>query len=262
MSLRLRPDPAVERKLRESPGAGRPRSAHHPGSDRPPRARAAAPGAGTFRLRYDGGVNEPLGASALARSDRRLRRVRQPARLPPEMPTIDVTLQAGQVGPGPAGAGVGGGLERRRHHPGPGAGTRQADPAFVRVLRHELAHSFVTVAHGQQLPDLAPGGHRAVAGGRRPRAARTRASPPLARAGQLSRLLTLEGPFQNLSEAEAPLAYAASLSAVAHILRKRGRGRGGAAALRPRRPAPLGGGAARGPGPQLSRVPEELDRST
>jgi hypothetical protein len=45
---------------------------------------------------------------------------------------------------------------------------------------------------------------------------------PLARAGRLPNLLTLEGPFRNLSEAQAGVAYAQSLSAVAHIIRKRG----------------------------------------
>jgi hypothetical protein len=43
----------------------------------------------------------------------------------------------------------------------------------------------------------------------------------LAREGRLIPLLSLEGPFQNLSEADATLAYAESLSAVAYILRRR-----------------------------------------
>jgi hypothetical protein len=45
---------------------------------------------------------------------------------------------------------------------------------------------------------------------------------PLARAGHLPNLLTLEGPFRGLTEPEATIAYAQSLSAVAHILRTRG----------------------------------------
>ena len=43
-----------------------------------------------------------------------------------------------------------------------------------------------------------------------------------ARGGTLHALLTLEAPFRNLSQPEATLAYAESLSAVAHIIRKRG----------------------------------------
>ena len=61
-----------------------------------------------------------------------------------------------------------------------------------------------------------------MAGGGRSRAARTWSSSPLARAGRLPNLLTLEGPFRGLTEAQAGVAYAQSLSAVAHILRKRG----------------------------------------
>ena len=43
-----------------------------------------------------------------------------------------------------------------------------------------------------------------------------------ARRGRLLPLLSLEAPFNALSEADATLAYAESLSAVAHVLRKRG----------------------------------------
>jgi hypothetical protein len=43
-----------------------------------------------------------------------------------------------------------------------------------------------------------------------------------ARRSRLIPLLSLEGPFQLLSEDDATLAYAESLSAVAHILRRRG----------------------------------------
>ena len=42
------------------------------------------------------------------------------------------------------------------------------------------------------------------------------------RSGRLPNLLPLEGPFRNLSEAEATSAYVTSLAAVAHILRTRG----------------------------------------
>jgi hypothetical protein len=45
---------------------------------------------------------------------------------------------------------------------------------------------------------------------------------PLARQGQLLPLLSLEGPFQTLPPADVTVAYAESLSAVAHIIRKRG----------------------------------------
>jgi hypothetical protein len=44
----------------------------------------------------------------------------------------------------------------------------------------------------------------------------------LVRQGRSTSLPSLEGPFQGASAAEASLAYAASLSGVAHILRLRG----------------------------------------
>ena len=45
---------------------------------------------------------------------------------------------------------------------------------------------------------------------------------PAARQGTLHPLLTLEAPFQGLPPADVPRAYAESLSAVAHIIRRRG----------------------------------------
>jgi len=44
---------------------------------------------------------------------------------------------------------------------------------------------------------------------------------PRARKGSLPALLTLEAPFQNLAAPDVPVAYAASLSGVAHLLRLR-----------------------------------------
>jgi hypothetical protein len=70
------------------------------------------------------------------------------------------------------------------------------------------------------------------------------------REGRLIPLLSLEGPFQNLSEADASQAYAESLSAVAHVLRKRGEA--GVVRLLSALGDRLPSEAACGPRPQLS----------
>jgi hypothetical protein len=102
-----------------------------------------------------------------------------------------------------------------------GQGLGNADPAFVRVLRHELAHSFVTWRTGNNCPTwLQEGIAQWLEGGDPARNDVGLAS--LARAGQLPSLVSLEGPFHALPEAEAQVAYAASLSAVNHVLHKRG----------------------------------------
>jgi hypothetical protein len=102
-------------------------------------------------------------------------------------------------------------------------GLDQPTPRVLRVLRHELAHSFISSRTGNNCPTwLQEGVAQWLEGGDPNRDDAGLAS--MARAGRLPSLLSLEAPFRGLSESEATLAYAQSLSAVAHILRKRGEG--------------------------------------
>jgi hypothetical protein len=88
------------------------------------------------------------------------------------------------------------------------------------VLRHELAHSFVTARTGGNCPTwLQEGISQWLEGGDAARADETLA--PLARAQKLPSVLSLEAPFHTMAGPEATQAYAASLSAVAHIVRLR-----------------------------------------
>jgi hypothetical protein len=89
------------------------------------------------------------------------------------------------------------------------------------VLRHELAHSFVTWRTGNNCPTWLQEGIAQWLEGGDP-ARNDTGLAPVARAGQLPALVSLEGPFHALPEAQAQVAYAASLSAVSHVLRKRG----------------------------------------
>jgi hypothetical protein len=103
----------------------------------------------------------------------------------------------------------------------PVMGLDRPTPGLVRVLRHELAHSFVSARAGASCPTWV---HEGVAqwleGGdpERDDAALARR----ARSSGLARLESLERPFVGLSEADATAAYAQSLSAVAFLLRLRG----------------------------------------
>jgi hypothetical protein len=91
----------------------------------------------------------------------------------------------------------------------------------VRVLRHELAHSFVAARTAGNCPTwLHEGIAQWLEGGDPGRDDGSLASA--ARDGRLLPLLTLEAPFQGLSEADATLAYAESVSAVGYILRRSG----------------------------------------
>ena len=107
----------------------------------------------------------------------------------------------------------------------PVAGLDRPTPGLVRVLRHELAHSFVAARAGSELPHLASGGPRAVARGRRPRA-RGRPGSPASPGSPACRASTRSSaPSSDCREAAATVAYAQSLSAVAHLLQQRRRGR-------------------------------------
>jgi hypothetical protein len=103
----------------------------------------------------------------------------------------------------------------------PVRGIESPTPRLLRILRHELAHSFVTARTGNNCPTWLQEGIALWLEGGDP--ARDDAQlAPVARAGRLQSLLTLEGPFRGMSETEANLVYAQSLSAVNHILRKSG----------------------------------------
>jgi hypothetical protein len=88
------------------------------------------------------------------------------------------------------------------------------------LLRHELAHSFVTTRTGGNCPTWLQEGVAQWLEGSDP----ARADQGLlsrARGGALLPLVTLEAPFQNLADDDVAVAYAESLSGVAHLLRLR-----------------------------------------
>ena len=217
LSLRLRPDPAVERKLKQlqvPPGLTAPPASMAPGPATTP------PGPGAFRLRYEGGANEAVGASALRALNAAYGEYASRLGFRPDQ-TIDVSFEAGKSVQDPRAPAWAAGWSADGTIQVPAQGLERADAAFVRVLRHELAHSFVTWRTGNNCPTgLQEGVAQWLEGGDP-----TRNDPglaPLARAGQLPGLVSLEGPFHALPEAQAQVAYAASLSAVAHVLGKRG----------------------------------------
>lgn len=201
-SLELRPDPQVERKLAEvAPLAAPP--THGP----------------QFRIRYDGGTNEPLGVAVLeALTEARAEFVKRLGFGPDEPITVVLQAEADfRDGRVPYWAeGVNDGMIRV-----PVRGLERPTPRLLKVLRHELAHSFLAWRTGGNCPTwLQEGVSQWLEGGDLAR--EDAAVSAAARHRRLLPLLSLEGPFQSLSEADATLAYAQSLSAVAHIIRRRG----------------------------------------
>ena len=202
-SLLLRADPEVHRKLGDVSAA-------------PARTGKGA----QFRIRYDGGVNEPLGTSVLDTLTEAYADYAKRLGFHPDDP-VTVVLQMStafqQDARTPEWAeGVNDGTIRV-----PVLGLDRPSPRLVQVLRHELAHSFIAARTGGNCPTwLQEGVSQWLEGGdpARDDAAVARA----AREGRLMPLLTLEAPFQSLPPFELQLAYAESLSAVAHVLRKRG----------------------------------------
>jgi len=219
VSLRLRPDPLVERKLKQIQVPLVPVA---PPSPLAPNLLATAPSEGAFRLRYDGGANESLGASTLRTLATAYAEYASKLGFRPDQ-AIDVTLQAGKSVQDPRAPAWAAGWSADGAIQVPAQGLEKADAMFVRVLRHELAHSFVTWRTGNNCPTWLQEGIAQWLEGGDP-ARNDIGLAPLARAGQLPALVSLEGPFHALPEAQAQVAYAASLSAVAHVLHKRGEG--------------------------------------
>jgi tetratricopeptide (TPR) repeat protein len=204
-SLLLRPDAEVERKL-----AGAAPTPTLPPPSRGPR----------FRLQYDGSINEPLGVAVLEVLNDAFAEYAKRLGSSPEKP-VTVVLQTsadfleGVGTPGWA-EGVNDGTIRV-----PVRGLEKLNAHLVTVLRHELAHSFVAERTGGNCPTwLQEGISQWLEGGDPAREDAKVAEA--ARAKSLIPLVTLEGPFASLSQAEAKIAYAESLSAVAHILRRKG----------------------------------------
>jgi tetratricopeptide (TPR) repeat protein len=199
-SLLLRQDSEVERKLTELVPTAAPTL--------PPPSRAAQ-----FRIRYEGAANEALGNAVLEVLYEAYAEYSKRLGTRPEMPvTVELQTSADPIEDGriPEWAeGINDGTIRV-----PARGLDRPTPHLTRILRHELAHSFVAEKTGGNCPTwLQEGGDPSREDGRLAIAARQK---------QLAPLLTLEAPFRNLSEFDAAMAYAESLSAVAHIVRKRG----------------------------------------
>lgn len=175
--------------------------------------------AAQFRIRYDGGMNEALGLAVLDVLSQAYREYARRLGFAPDDP-ITVILQMGtafQEGGAPDwAAGTNDGTIRVPVH-----GLDGPSPQLARVLRHELAHSFIAARTAGNCPTWLQEGIAQWLEGGDP--ARQDAIVAAAAAGgRLLPLLTLEAPFQSLPAADVPLAYAESLSAVAHMIRIRG----------------------------------------
>ena len=187
-----------------------------------------------FRIRYDGAADEPLGLAVLRLLDAAWVEYERRLGFAPGDP-VAVVLQTATTfrdttrAPDWAAAWNDGTIRV------PVMGLDRPTASLVRVLRHELGHSFVAARTGTNCPTwLHEGLAQWLEGGDPERedaglARRARAKP-------LARLESLEPPFIGLSENDAAAAYAQSLSAVAYLLR-----RGGEAGVR-RLLASLGNG--------------------
>ena len=133
-----RPQRRVRRRVPDAPPPGA-----LPARPVPVVTPAASEGtpAAQFRIRYDGGVNEPLGLAVLDVLSQAYKEYARRLGFAPEDP-VTVVLQMGtafQEGGAPEwAAGTNDGTIRVPVH-----GLDAPSPQLVRVLRHELAHSFI-----------------------------------------------------------------------------------------------------------------------
>jgi tetratricopeptide (TPR) repeat protein len=201
-ALALGPEPRVQKKL-EALGT-----------------RAASVSSARFRIRYDGAADEPMGLAVLRVLDAAWEEYETRLGFTPDLP-VTVVLQTATSfhdttrAPEWAAA-LNDGTIRV-----PVMGLDRPTPGLVRVLRHELAHSFVASRTGGNCPTwLHEGVAQWLEGGDPSR--EDAGLVARARSGRLRRLESLESPFVGLSETEAAAAYAQSLSAVAHLLQLRG----------------------------------------
>ncbi len=201
-SLKIQADPSVEQRLAAL------------------RQSSATGASAQFTIRYDGSINEPLGAAVLASLGEAFKEFEQRFGSRPHQP-VTVVLQTEatfreDVRNPPWASGINDGTIRA-----PVGGLDRVTPGLLRVLRHELAHSFLASATGGNCPTwLQEGVARWLEGGDPTRDDALVAAA--AQAGHPPSLAALDQGFAGLSADDANLAYAQSLSAVAHLLRTRG----------------------------------------
>ncbi|MCM2254600.1 MAG: peptidase MA family metallohydrolase [Vicinamibacteria bacterium] len=198
-ALELRPDPELERKLGDVAPA-------------PARARGAQ-----LRLRYDGGVNEPLGNEVQRILGDAWAEFSQRLAVEPTEP-VTVVLEAEEAWADERVPEWAAAVNESDAIRVPTRGVSRPSPAMARLLRHELGHSFVTARTGGNCPSWLQEGVSQWLEGGDPGREDVRLAR-LLRGGKLGAILRLEGPFRALDESEAQVAYAQSLSAVAHVLR-------------------------------------------
>ena len=174
---------------------------------------AASVSSARFRIRYDGAADEPLGLAVLRVLDAAWEEYERRLGFAPDLP-VTVVLQTATTfrdttrAPDWAAAWNDGTIRV------PVMGLDRPTPGLVRVLRHELGHSFVATRAGADCPTwLHEGLAQWLEGGDPEREDAGLARR--ARGSRLPRLESLEQPFVGLSEADATVAYAESLSAVA-----------------------------------------------
>ena len=168
-----------------------------------------------FLLRYDGAADEPLGVAVLRELDTAFADFETRLGFAPTRP-VEVVLQTAAAfrdttrAPEWVAAWNDGAIRV------PVAGLAAPTPGLVRVLRHELVHSFLTWRTGGACPTWLQEGLAQWLSGSD--AAREDAMLASLRA-PLPRIESLERPFTGLSEEQATVAYATSLSVVAQVAR-------------------------------------------
>jgi tetratricopeptide (TPR) repeat protein len=173
-----------------------------------------------FQIRYDGAADEPLGLAVLRELDSAWEEYERRLGFAPSL-SVTVVLQTARAfhdttrAPDWAAAWNDGTIRV------PVAGVGRPTPELVRVLRHELAHSFVASRAGANCPTWLHEGLAQWLEGGDPEREDARLAL-LARKSRLPSLESLEPPFVGMSQAAAQNAYAQSLSAVAHLLRSGG----------------------------------------
>ena len=172
-----------------------------------------------FRLSYVGEVDRSLGSVVMGQLRATYREFEERFGFGP--PGVIRVVLTGEAALGPSrypdwAAGINDGTIRV-----PVRGVEEPGSSLDRLIRHELAHSFLSSRTRGNCPTwLQEGVAQWLEGGDPEREDEVLAKKLLA--GDLLALHTLEAPFHERGEPDARLAYAASLSAVAHLLRTRG----------------------------------------
>ena len=174
-----------------------------------------------FLIRYDGAVNQSIGREVAMALESEYEELAQEFRFTPQAPvkiTLYTNREFSEVTHAPSWVSALNDGEIRI----PVEGLDELNPKVIRLLRHELTHTFINARTGNNCPTWFHEGYAQLRANQMPDGMYE--SLKVAKeSGALLPLWSLEGPLLSYSTEQARLAYYQSLAATEYLVKRKGK---------------------------------------